>query len=271
MRSDSSSTAPNSTRSTRPSRSHIRAVDSADGYYLVSMPTGQVLSFHDTDLSGDKGVFDTLVDNGGTFTLTQPDGTKYDFDGTSGRLNDITRVTPQTGGTLSFAGTDSRLNNITIDGSYFNNSFGLRNSPGDTSGVAPISLAAIEQVQVNVAPFDVRQGNFVGAGVNTVTRSGTNMLRALWGLRHALHLSWRRAIYALTLWFGLTWVVTLACIQAIVQRSGVFLRTPKSHTRAAWQRALKKNAPELRVRFNYPYKGSSDGLATFLAITIILA
>lgn len=92
----------------------------------------------------------------------------------SGRLNDVTRVTPQSGGTLSFAGTDSRLNNITVDGSYFNNSFGLRNSPGDTSGVAPISLAAIEQVQVNIAPYDVRQGNFIGAEVNTVTRSGGN-------------------------------------------------------------------------------------------------
>ena len=94
-----------------------------------------------------------------------------------GRLNDMTRLTPQSGGTLSFAGQDSRLNNITVDGSYFNNSFGLRNSPGDTSGVAPISLAAIEQIQVSIAPFDVRQGNFVGAAVNTVTRSGTNQFR----------------------------------------------------------------------------------------------
>jgi hypothetical protein len=92
----------------------------------------------------------------------------------SGRINDISRLTPQYGGSGTFAGQDGRLNNITVDGSYFNNSFGLRNQPGDTSGVAPISLEAIEQVQVSVAPFDVRQGNFVGAGVNTVTRSGSN-------------------------------------------------------------------------------------------------
>jgi len=92
----------------------------------------------------------------------------------SGRMNDMTRLSPQYGGSGTFAGQDNRMNNITVDGSYFNNSFGLAGQPGDRTGVAPISLEAIEQVQVSVAPYDVRQGNFVGAGVNTVTRSGTN-------------------------------------------------------------------------------------------------
>ena len=95
----------------------------------------------------------------------------------TGRLENVTRLTPQYGGTMSFAGQDSRENNITVDGSYFNNSFGLGNTPGDRTGVAPISLHALEQVQVNVAPYDVRQGNFVGAAVNSVTRSGTNEYR----------------------------------------------------------------------------------------------
>ncbi len=95
----------------------------------------------------------------------------------TGRIEDFVRLTPQynpSGYGFSFAGQDNRLNNVTVDGSYFNNSFGLAGQPGDRTGVAPISLEAIEQLQVNVAPYDVRQGNFVGANVNTVTKSGTN-------------------------------------------------------------------------------------------------
>lgn len=73
---------------------------------------------------------------------------------------------------------------------------------------------------------------------------GTNLLRALWGLRHALSLSWMRAIYALTLWFSLTWVVALACLQAVVRQRGVFLRTPKVLTNVAWVRALQATSWE---------------------------
>src|SRR5258708_100000 len=55
----------------------------------------------------------------------------------SGRLESVVRLTPQSGGGMSFAGQDGRLNDITVGGSYFNNSFGLGNSPGDRAGVAP--------------------------------------------------------------------------------------------------------------------------------------
>jgi hypothetical protein len=96
----------------------------------------------------------------------------------SRRIADYARLTPQFGGSaFSFVGMDNRMNNITVDGSSFNNSFGLGGQPGDRTGVAPISMDAIEQIQISIAPYDVRQGNFVGAGVNTVTRSGTNNLR----------------------------------------------------------------------------------------------
>ncbi len=95
----------------------------------------------------------------------------------SNRIDAIVRMAPEARG-LSVAGQGSGMNNITVDGSYFNNSFGLGSAPGERTNVAPISMEAIEQVQVSVAPYDVRQGNFVGAGVNSVTRSGTNKFSA---------------------------------------------------------------------------------------------
>ncbi len=91
-------------------------------------------------------------------------------------LQDFTKLEPTANG-LNIGGRSSQYNNITVDGANFNNSFGLSGTLGGQTGSQPISLDAIEQIQVNVSPYDVRQGGFTGAGVNSVTRSGTNQIK----------------------------------------------------------------------------------------------
>ena len=89
-------------------------------------------------------------------------------------ISDIARLSPYANG-MSFAGGDGRSTNFTIDGANFNNNFGLSDAlPG---GGNPISMDAIEEVQVVVSPFDVRQTNFIGGGVNAITKSGTNTFK----------------------------------------------------------------------------------------------
>ena len=92
-------------------------------------------------------------------------------------LSDFTKLAPSANG-LSFGGRSSLFNNITVDGALFNNSFGLASTLGGQTNSQPISLDAIDQIQVDIAPYDVRQGNFTGAGVNTVVKSGTNEFKA---------------------------------------------------------------------------------------------
>ena len=87
-------------------------------------------------------------------------------------IDDFTRLTPMSNGN-SFAGASYRFNNVTVDGASFNNSYGLASKLG-AGDLQPISLEAIDQIQVMIAPYDVRNGAFVGAGINTVTKSGTN-------------------------------------------------------------------------------------------------
>ncbi|MBQ0122397.1 MAG: TonB-dependent receptor [Bacteroidales bacterium] len=89
-------------------------------------------------------------------------------------ISDLARLSPYASG-MSFAGGDGRMTNFTLDGANLNNNFGLSSSlPG---GGSPVSVDAIQEIQVVVSPFDVRQTNFIGGGVNAITKSGTNTFK----------------------------------------------------------------------------------------------
>lgn len=100
-------------------------------------------------------------------------------------IPDIAKLTPQSSGN-SFGGNNYRYNNLNIDGTGSNDAFGFQEpasgaggstaagTPGALAKTQPISLDAIDQLQVNIAPYDVKIGNFSGASLNVVTRSGTN-------------------------------------------------------------------------------------------------
>ena len=122
----------------------------------------------------------TSARNGGTnITQTQINGLPNINRG----IQDVTKLVPQSANN-SFAGTNFRYNNVTIDGSINNDAIGFSPSLGGQSGTSgmpgsstrtnSISLDAIQDVQVYIAPYDVKLGNFLGGSVNAVTRSGTN-------------------------------------------------------------------------------------------------
>ena len=95
-------------------------------------------------------------------------------------IADVARLNPQltvtNSGTMSFAGTNNRYNNFMIDGAANNDVFGLASngSNGGQAGTQPVSMETIEQIQISVAPFDVRQSGFTGGAINAITKSGTN-------------------------------------------------------------------------------------------------
>lgn len=92
-------------------------------------------------------------------------------------ITDFTKLSPFAGSGNSFAGRDGRYNNITVDGASLNNSFGLSSTNMPGGDAQPISLDAIEEISVNVSPYDVKYSNFTGASVNAVTKSGSNQFK----------------------------------------------------------------------------------------------
>jgi len=88
-------------------------------------------------------------------------------------ITDFTRLTPQSTGS-SFAGRDARLNSVTVDGANLNNTFGTSSDLLPGGGSQPISIETYDELSINIAPFDVRQSGFTGAGIYATTKSGTN-------------------------------------------------------------------------------------------------
>lgn len=104
-----------------------------------------------------------------------------DMPSISHSIADVARLNPQLttngqSGSMSFAGMNNRYNSFQIDGVMNNDVFGLtaNGSNGGQAGSQPVSMETIDQIQVNIAPFDVRQGGFTGGAINAVTKSGSN-------------------------------------------------------------------------------------------------
>ncbi len=99
-------------------------------------------------------------------------------------IYDVVKNMPMVGnnktGGISFAGSNNRYNSFQIDGTVSNDVFGLSSggTNGDQSGANPISMEAIQEIQVVIAPFDVRQSGFTGGGINAVTKQGDNTFKA---------------------------------------------------------------------------------------------
>jgi len=153
----------------------------------IMLDLGQKVKF-DVELAEGGVTLNEVVVSAKAGTLGQNAGAETRIDAkaiddmpTLGRnLNDFTRLTPQAkstfGGGFSIAGANNRYNAIYIDGAVNNDVFGLAGNGqnGGQTGIAPVSIDIIDQIQVVVSPYDVSLGGFAGGGINAVTKSGTN-------------------------------------------------------------------------------------------------
>lgn len=127
----------------------------------------------------DRSFKSSLTGAGSAFSRTQLESTPT----IDRSIYDVAKMTPQVSenknGGISIAGTNNRYNAFSVDGADAKDSFGLAASGtnGGQTGANPISLDAIEEIQVSIAPFDVRQSGFTGGAINAVTKSGTNQVK----------------------------------------------------------------------------------------------
>jgi hypothetical protein len=149
----------------------------------VTLQLGEVYNLNVELGENTQELSEVVVSAKATKFTTEKTGAATNIDNTmmqnmptvSRSITDYTRLSPYGGNGMSFAGQDGRTANFTVDGADFNNNFGLSSAlPG---GGNPISVDAIEEMQVVISPYDVRQTNFIGGGVNAITKSGTNTFR----------------------------------------------------------------------------------------------
>ncbi len=153
----------------------------------IYLSLGQKLSL-DFELKEDGVQLDEVVISGALDPILNGEktgaGTTIDLDKLqnlptiSRSADDYTRLNPMSAEGGSFAGRNDQFNNYSLNGTIFNNPFGLdAATPGGQSDAQPVSLDAIDQISVNIAPYDVTQSGFTGASINAVTKSGTNKLK----------------------------------------------------------------------------------------------
>ncbi|MBU0528559.1 TonB-dependent receptor, partial [bacterium] len=131
----------------------------------IEMTGVEVQAMHDDVLNSDRTGAATFISD---LQVAQMPSIKRS-------TRDLTRIDPRSDGNFSFGGKNWLYNNISVDGSYFNNAFGLDDpAPGGQANAESIPFDAVEQVQVSVASFKVTEGGYTGAGINTITKSGTN-------------------------------------------------------------------------------------------------
>lgn len=156
----------------------------------VSLTLGEPFSFNQVLSAGGKDLQEVIVIGSGSKLNQERTGAATNISNRqlntlptiNRNISDFTRLTPQSDGN-NFAGRDARYNNLQVDGVNLNNNFGLTSDPMPGGGASPISLDALSEVSVNIAPYDVRQSGFTGTGINIATKSGTNTFHGtLYGL-----------------------------------------------------------------------------------------
>jgi len=155
-----------------------------EGVYLsLGQKYNQDFALKQTEVTGSEVVIvdskDPILNSERTGAATSLDREELDkLPSISRSAADYTRLNTMAAEGGSFAGRNDQFNNYALDGTIFNNPFGLdAATPGGQANAQPVSLDAIEQINVAIAPYDVTQSGFTGASINTVSKSGTNRVK----------------------------------------------------------------------------------------------